>query len=77
MRLTPQQELVLEYMREFGSITQRDGVYYLGISDTRKRISELRRLGYKIVGEKEKGINRRGNKTEYTRYRLEEACPVC
>ena len=65
-----QRELVLKYIEDFGSITSYDAVKDLGIIELPKRVSELRKLGFDIVGTQEKSINRYGKPCHYHRYTL-------
>lgn len=51
MKLTPQQEVLLDHLKCFGSITRIEGIVVHGFGDTAKRISELRALGYNIEDE--------------------------
>lgn len=60
---------VLKYMKEHGSITQREAVYHLNVFRLSARISDLRESGVKIRTENEP------NKDEFgyhARYFLEE-----
>lgn len=66
-----QNERILEYLEEFGSITQLDALSDLGIMRLASRISDLRRLGYPIVSEIETVKNRFGEKVHIKRYRME------
>lgn len=45
---TTQAERVLEYMMEFGSITQLEALRDLGVMRLASRISDLKKLGYPI-----------------------------
>ncbi len=65
-----QNERILEYLEEFGSITQLDALSDLGIMRLASRISDLRRLGYPIVSEIETVQNRFGEKVHIKRYRM-------
>ena len=66
-----QNERILEYMEEFGSITQLDALKDLGVMRLASRISDLKRLGYPIVSEIETVTNRFGEKCHIKRYRME------
>lgn len=68
MEKSNQRMRIIEYIKKYGSITSRDAQFKLGISDPRKRISELRANGYLIVDKWEKGKNRYGEGTIYKRY---------
>lgn len=65
-----QRTLVLNYMRQFGSITSKDAGEDLGIIDLPKRISELRSSGVDIIGTMEHGKNRYGKNVHWMRYQL-------
>ena len=43
-----QRERIVEYLETHDSLTSREAVYYLGIMDLPKRISEMVRDGYPI-----------------------------
>ena len=70
MKMT-QNELVLEYLEQFGSITALEAMRDLGVMRLASRISELRSDGYSITSEMETVENRFGDKTRIARYRLE------
>lgn len=65
-----QREQVLDYIREFGSITSFDAFVDLGIVCLPKRISELKRDGYTFDIKIEKSRNRYGKLVFYNRYSL-------
>lgn len=65
-------ERVIQYMRDFGSITQRDAMNDLGIMRLASRISDLKDRGYNIKSKMETGKNRYGENTSYSRYWMEE-----
>ena len=65
-----QGERILDYLREHDSITTVEAILHIGVGDLGKRVSELRRAGWNIVGEFEDGTNRYGERTRYMRYRL-------
>lgn len=46
-----QTERVLDYIREFGSITQLEALRDLGVMRLASRISDLKKAGFPIVGE--------------------------
>ena len=68
IKLTKQQIRVLEYIAEHGSITSLDGQRDLGILDVPKRVSELRKLGYGILGKHISVRNRWGEATSVVSY---------
>ena len=65
-----QNERILDYSEEFGSITQLDALKDLGVMRLASRISDLKRLGYPIVSEVETVKNRFGEKVHIKRYRM-------
>ena len=64
-----QAQRVLEYMRQFGSITQFDAFRDLGVMRLASRISDLRRDGYDIASDMEAVKNRYGETCYIKRYR--------
>lgn len=67
-----QHDRILQYMRDFDSITTLDAFRDLGITKLTTRISEMRRMGINIIGTPETVENRYGDKCHINRYRLEE-----
>ena len=65
-------ERVLDYMKEFGSITGLEAFRDLGTFSLREAIRDLKRDGIIIQSKFEVGLNRWGTKTNYKRYWLEE-----
>ena len=65
-----QRDRVLQYIREFGSITSWQAYAELGCTQLATRISELKKLGYKFSTTRVKTDNRHGDKTHYDEYRL-------
>lgn len=63
-----QAQMVIDYIREFGSITPLDALRDLGVMRLASRISELKAKGYKIEKKPETVLNRWGNKTTVARY---------
>lgn len=66
-----QNELILDYIAEFGSITPLEAIRDLGVMRLASRISDLKRKGYKIKTDKVPVTNRRGKKTNIARYSIE------
>ena len=62
---------ILQYMRDYGSITPVEAFRDLGVMRLGARIYDLEQEGIRIVHERENGTNRMGEKTTYSRYRLE------
>jgi len=61
---------ILEYMKEYGSITPLDALREFGCMRLAARINDLIRKGYSIISETEYSVNRSGDKVHYARYRL-------
>lgn len=68
-----QSELILEYIKQFGSITQLQAIVDLGVIRLPSRVFELRQKGYPIVSERVPVANRYGGKSYINRYSLKEA----
>ena len=68
-----QNQRIVEYIEQFGSITQLDALRDLGVMRLASRISDLRRNGVKIVSTTEAVENRYGEKCHIKRYSFEEA----
>lgn len=67
-----QNSRILDYMKEFGSITQLEALRDLGIMRLASRISDLRDKQYPIRKRMVNGINRWGEPTRFAEYSLEE-----
>ncbi len=65
-----QNQRILDYITENGSITQLEALQELGIMRLASRISDLRRLGYPINSKMETVKNRFGEKCSIKRYSL-------
>lgn len=65
-----QNDMVLQYMKDNGSITPLEALAELGCMRLASRISDLRLRGIKIISNNETHINRYGKKVSYARYRL-------
>ena len=66
-----QAERVLDYISEFGSITQIDALKDLGVMRLASRISDLKKLGYPITSKSEAVKNRYGENSYIKRYSME------
>lgn len=60
----------LQYLLDFGSITNFEAYEELGIARVGARIYELRKEGWPIISMPETRKNRWGETTRYTRYRM-------
>lgn len=65
-----QNQRILDYIKEFGSITQLEALRDLGVMRLASRISDLRRQGYNIVSERETVLNRYGETCHPKRYSI-------
>ena len=66
-----QKERIINYIKQFGSITSLDAYKDLGITQLGARIDGLKKDGYRFKTEWESGKNRFGDKTDYKRCYLE------
>lgn len=64
-------ERILQYIEDYGSITQLDALREFGCMRLASRISDMRKMGINIVRDMETSNNRYGEKVTYARYRLE------
>lgn len=64
-----QNEKILDYIDEHGSITPVDAFRDLGITRLAARIHDLRMDGFSITGEMVEGQNRFGDKVRFMSYR--------
>lgn len=67
-----QNERVVDYINEFGSITSRDAFVDLGIMRLASRICDLSKQGYKFDKTFESSKNRYGDSVSYVRYRFKD-----
>ena len=65
-----QKDRIINYIRQFGSISSWEAYSDLGITQLGARIDQLKKEGYKFKTEWESNTNRFGEKTEYKRYFL-------
>lgn len=65
-----QKDRIINYIREFGSITSKEAYDDLGITQLATRIKELKEDGYDFRTEWESNKNRFGEKVEFKRYYL-------
>lgn len=71
-RRPTQRQRVLDYMHQFGSITQRQADLDLGVSRLASRISEIKKMGIPVVSEFEAVKNRFDETCYIKRYKLGE-----
>ena len=65
-------ELILEYMKQFGSINPLEALHDIGCFRLASRISDLRKQGYPIISERVNYKNRLGEAKYFNEYRLKE-----
>lgn len=63
-----QTQRVLEYIREFGSITTFEAVRDLGVMRLSARIADLRNAGFEIISEQQAVKNRFGETCYVAKY---------
>ena len=68
-----QNERVVEYINEFGSISQLEALRDLGVMRLASRISDLRRMGYPIQSELVAVKNRFDETCYIKRYTIKES----
>ena len=68
-----QQQRILQYMRDFGSLSPMEAFRDLGITKLATRISEMTRSGQAVTRQMEISHNRYGDTVRYMRYRLPES----
>lgn len=72
MNKATQNQRIMNYMREFGSITQLQALSDLGVMRLASRISDLRRSGYQIKSRTEVVKNRYGEACHIKAYSIAE-----
>lgn len=65
-----QADRVIEYIKEHGSITQRDAINDLGVACLAERVRDLRNAGVEVKKTMETSKNRWGDVCRYARYSL-------
>lgn len=65
-----QRQRIINYIREFGSITSLDAYKDLGITQLATRVKELKEQGYEFETKWENSKNRYGERVDYKRYYL-------
>ena len=70
MSKVTQAEKILDYIDQFGSITQYEALQDLGVMRLASRISDLKKLGFPIESEVQPVQNRFGETCYIKRYRL-------
>ena len=67
-----QNQRIIKYIRQYGSITQAEAANDLGCYRLGARIWELKRDGYKIKTDTVTYKNSEGNRVTFARYSLKE-----
>lgn len=70
-----QNERILDYIAQFGSITQLEALRDLGVMRLASRIADLRKQGFPIISETVSVSNRFGEKCNIKRYSIKEVEP--
>ena len=65
-----QNDRILNYMKQFGGITQLEAIVDLGVLRLASRISDMKRQGINIKSETIAVMNRYGEKCHVKRYSL-------
>lgn len=65
-----QKQRILDYVKEFKSISRREAFLDLGIAELSSRIGELEAMGHRFDRKTEVSQNRYGEEVTYTRYTL-------
>lgn len=68
-----QNERILDYIEDFGSITQLEALKDLGVMRLASRVSDLRKRGYPIQSKVEQVKNRYGEPCRVKRYYMGDA----
>ena len=71
-RKITQNDRIIKYMQDYGSITSAEAMQDLGVYRLASRIHDLRDRGIGIIKEMETAKNRYGDNVSYARYRLED-----
>ena len=67
---TTQKDLILKYIKDFGSISSWEAYKDLGITQLGARIFELKEKGYVFKKERVKRLNRYGREIAFDKYSL-------
>lgn len=68
MKRTPHKKLILDYIREFGSITPLEAIRDLGCYRLSARVHDLRKAGFNIVTTMIDVKNRYGGVSQIAKY---------
>ena len=67
-----QEERIIEYLNDWGSITTYEAFNDLGITRLASRICDLKKKGYDFTIQRTSKLNRYGEKITFNRYSLKE-----
>lgn len=67
-----QQEMIIKYMTDFGSITPMEAFKDLGVTRLSAKIYILKREGYVFDEKRETVVNRYGKKVSFKRFWIKE-----
>ena len=67
-----QRDAIIDYIKQFGSITPMEAFADLGITKLATRVSEMKKDGINLKHESVKCKTRLGKTTHYTRYSFPE-----
>ena len=67
-----QKELIIKYLKDFGTISSWEAYAELGITQLGARIFELKEKGYVFKKERIKRLNRYGREIAFDKYSLAE-----
>ena len=66
-----QKEMIINYIKKYGSITPLEAMKELGVMRLASRINELKKQGYLIKSETTYCKNRFGKKIHFSKYMLD------
>lgn len=69
-RIPTQAQRVIQYIKDFGSITRAEAMYDIGVANLTAVITILRKRGYDIETQEIKTKNRYGQNITYAKYVL-------
>ena len=67
-----QQEMILKYIQDYGSISSFQAYADLGITQLATRIKELKAKGYTFCTEHQISVNRYGKPVHFVKYSITE-----
>lgn len=70
-RRPTQNDMVLDYIKNYGSITQLEAMADLGVSRLAARMSDLKAMGFDVKKTMATNYNRFGKKVSYSKYTID------